>query len=163
MTVQKGLPRVSVVVPTYNERENIREFKRRLEPVLESMGGRLTVLFVDDNSPDGTGDEIRSMMESTPGLPAPREGRQEGAGHCVHRRLPPGGRGSGTRDRRADGRRPPAPARDTRVSRHEGRLGGRRRRDRVSLRQRRELHGIELEEEDDKQRGELACRGRSSG
>jgi dolichol-phosphate mannosyltransferase len=66
MTVEKGLPRVSVVVPTYNERENMREFKRRLEPVLESMGGRLTVLFVDDHSPDGTGDEIRSLMENTP-------------------------------------------------------------------------------------------------
>jgi dolichol-phosphate mannosyltransferase len=59
-------PRVAVVVPTYNERENILEFKRRLEPLLESMGGRMTVLFVDDNSPDGTGDEIRGLMGSTP-------------------------------------------------------------------------------------------------
>ncbi len=59
-------PRVAVVVPTYNERENIQEFKRRLGPVLESMQGRMTVLFVDDNSPDGTGAEIRSLMENTP-------------------------------------------------------------------------------------------------
>ena len=58
--------RVAVVVPTYNEKENIREFKRRLDPVLESMAGRMTVLFVDDNSPDGTGDEIRSMMGARP-------------------------------------------------------------------------------------------------
>ena len=66
MSVATGQPRVSVVVPTYNERENIGEFKRRLEPVLESMGGRVTVLFVDDNSPDGTGAEIRGLMGSTP-------------------------------------------------------------------------------------------------
>jgi dolichol-phosphate mannosyltransferase len=66
MTVSTIQPRVAVVVPTYNEKENIREFKRRLEPVLESMGGRVTVLFVDDNSPDGTGAEIRGLMESTP-------------------------------------------------------------------------------------------------
>ncbi|HVC27627.1 MAG TPA: polyprenol monophosphomannose synthase [Nitrososphaerales archaeon] len=66
MTVATRQPRVSVVVPTYNEKENIREFKRRLEPVLQSMGGRVTVLFVDDNSPDGTGAEIRGLMESTP-------------------------------------------------------------------------------------------------
>jgi dolichol-phosphate mannosyltransferase len=66
MTVTTGRPRVAVVVPTYNEKENIKEFKRRLEPVLESMGGRLSVLFVDDNSPDGTEAEIRGLMASTP-------------------------------------------------------------------------------------------------
>ena len=59
-------PRVAVVVPTYNEKENIGEFKRRLAPVLQSMGSRMTVLFVDDNSPDGTGKEIRGQMETTP-------------------------------------------------------------------------------------------------
>jgi dolichol-phosphate mannosyltransferase len=69
--------RVAVVVPTYNERENIREFKRRLEPVLESMAGRITVLFVDDNSPDGTGGEIRNMMEGTPAFQLlEREGKR---------------------------------------------------------------------------------------
>jgi len=66
MTLAKAKPRVAVVVPTYNEKENIEEFRRRLEPVLESMGGRMTVLFVDDNSPDGTGAEIRRLMQSTP-------------------------------------------------------------------------------------------------
>jgi len=66
MTTATGKPRVAVVVPTYNEMENVREFKRRLGPVLEAMGETVTVLFVDDNSPDGTGAEIRSLMESTP-------------------------------------------------------------------------------------------------
>jgi dolichol-phosphate mannosyltransferase len=66
MTVGTSQPRVAVVVPTYNERENIPEFTKRLEPVLRSMGGRMTVLFVDDNSPDGTGDEVRGLMKSSP-------------------------------------------------------------------------------------------------
>jgi dolichol-phosphate mannosyltransferase len=66
MTTATRKTKVAIVVPTYNERENIKEFKRRLEPVLESMGERITVLFVDDNSPDGTGVEIRRMMEDTP-------------------------------------------------------------------------------------------------
>ena len=52
------------------------------------MGGRLTVLFVDDNSPDGTGEEIRRPDGEHPRLPAAREGGQEGAGHRLHRRLP---------------------------------------------------------------------------
>jgi glycosyltransferase involved in cell wall biosynthesis len=64
MTITPGQPRVAVVVPTYNEKENVKEFKRRLEPFLESMGGRLTVLFVDDNSPDGTGAEIKGLMDA---------------------------------------------------------------------------------------------------
>jgi dolichol-phosphate mannosyltransferase len=59
-------PRVAVVVPTYNETENIQEFARRLEPVLTSMAGRISVLFVDDNSPDGTAAEIRRMEEGRP-------------------------------------------------------------------------------------------------
>ena len=66
MTRATGKTRVAVVVPTYNERENIKEFERRLRPLMESMRGRVTVLFVDDNSPDGTGAEIRGMMEGTP-------------------------------------------------------------------------------------------------
>jgi dolichol-phosphate mannosyltransferase len=77
MTATTGQPRVAVVVPTYNEKENIKEFKRRLEPVLEAMGGRMTVLFVDDNSPDGTGEEIRGLMESTPAFGVlEREGKK---------------------------------------------------------------------------------------
>lgn len=64
--VAKSLPRVAVVVPTYNESENVLEFRRRLEPVLDSMEGRLTVLFVDDNSPDGTGSAIRGVAQENP-------------------------------------------------------------------------------------------------
>lgn len=56
-------PRVAVVVPTYDERQNIREFQRRLQPALDSIPGRTSVLFVDDSSPDGTGQEIRALMQ----------------------------------------------------------------------------------------------------
>ena len=43
--------RTLVVIPTYNERENIAEIAAR---VLRSTTG-VDVLVVDDNSPDGTG------------------------------------------------------------------------------------------------------------
>ena len=49
--------RAVVVIPTYNERENL---ERIIEQVL-AQDSRLEVLVVDDNSPDGTGrlaDEI---------------------------------------------------------------------------------------------------------
>jgi len=77
MTAATTQPRIALVVPTYNERDNIQEFKRRLEPVLDSMGGRMTVLFVDDNSPDGTGAEIKGLIESTPAFQLlEREGKK---------------------------------------------------------------------------------------
>jgi dolichol-phosphate mannosyltransferase len=47
---EKGL----VIVPTYNERENIR---RLIEAVL-AQDARLEMLIVDDNSPDHTGDIV---------------------------------------------------------------------------------------------------------
>lgn len=50
---------VCVVVPTYNERENIGPLLERLRKISVPD---LQVLFVDDSSPDGTADEIRKEM-----------------------------------------------------------------------------------------------------
>jgi dolichol-phosphate mannosyltransferase len=44
-------PLVAVVIPTYNERENIRT----LIPAVLALGPGYSVIVVDDNSPDGTG------------------------------------------------------------------------------------------------------------
>ena len=46
------LERALVVVPTYNERENLP----RLVPEILSQDPRLEVLVIDDASPDGTGE-----------------------------------------------------------------------------------------------------------
>ena len=45
-------PRVLVVMPTYNEADNLP----RIVPRVLEQGGAFHVLVVDDNSPDGTGD-----------------------------------------------------------------------------------------------------------
>jgi dolichol-phosphate mannosyltransferase len=50
-------PELSIVVPTFNERENIAELIRRLEVCLRSRSWE--VIFVDDDSPDGTADVVR--------------------------------------------------------------------------------------------------------
>lgn len=49
-----------IIVPTYNERENIS----LLVPEILSRDGSLNVLVVDDNSPDGTGDVVRKLAEA---------------------------------------------------------------------------------------------------
>jgi dolichol-phosphate mannosyltransferase len=53
---------LSVIVPTFNEKGNIRELVSRLDGVL--AGVRWEVIFVDDDSPDGTADVVREIAQS---------------------------------------------------------------------------------------------------
>src|SRR5262249_37386659 len=65
--------RVLVVVPTYNERDNLDPILGRLRAAVPGAH----VLVVDDNSPDGTGkiaDELAEEAERVQGLP--RTGRR---------------------------------------------------------------------------------------
>ncbi len=54
--------RALVVIPTYNERENIA----RIVDAVLGQDPRLEVLIVDDGSPDGTAAIVRGIMEQTP-------------------------------------------------------------------------------------------------
>ena len=49
------MPGAWLVLPTYNEVENIDPFVRAVLPQLASSGHEYHLLVVDDNSPDGTG------------------------------------------------------------------------------------------------------------
>lgn len=51
-----------VIIPTYNELENIRH----LVPELLEMYKELDILVVDDNSPDGTGQFVAELSQSNP-------------------------------------------------------------------------------------------------
>ena len=53
-----------VVVPTYNESENIERMLRRIHQCLPGAG----VLVVDDGSPDGTADLVRAVAAELPDL-----------------------------------------------------------------------------------------------
>ncbi|MCP4125137.1 MAG: polyprenol monophosphomannose synthase [Bacteroidetes bacterium] len=52
-----------VIIPTFNEKENIR---RMIETVLK-LDHRLDILIVDDGSPDGTADIVKSMIAASEG------------------------------------------------------------------------------------------------
>ncbi|MBD3219691.1 glycosyltransferase [bacterium] len=58
-TERTRIERPIVVVPTYNEAENIG----RLVPQILAQDSRLSVLVVDDNSPDGTADVVRRLPD----------------------------------------------------------------------------------------------------
>lgn len=52
-------PAVSIILPTYNERDNIGDLVDAIASRLAMSGLRYEVLVVDDSSPDGTADHVR--------------------------------------------------------------------------------------------------------
>jgi dolichol-phosphate mannosyltransferase len=56
--------RLSIVIPTFNERSNVGELLSRLEAVLGATGWE--VIFVDDDSPDGTAALVRRIARTDP-------------------------------------------------------------------------------------------------
>jgi dolichol-phosphate mannosyltransferase len=55
--------RILVVVPTYNERDNVDPLIREIL----AQGEAIDVWVVDDGSPDGTGEAVRRTMQAFPG------------------------------------------------------------------------------------------------
>ena len=52
--------KVSIVVPTYNERENVRPLCQGIGAALDNLWD-YEIIIVDDNSPDGTQDVVREL------------------------------------------------------------------------------------------------------
>jgi dolichol-phosphate mannosyltransferase len=56
--------RILVIVPTYNELENIQ----KIVPKILKQSPDIEILVIDDNSPDGTANVIEKMMRKNPRL-----------------------------------------------------------------------------------------------
>lgn len=56
--------KVSVVVPTYNEAENIKKLIPLLDSILKDYDHE--IIIVDDNSPDGTAKVAEKLAEQYP-------------------------------------------------------------------------------------------------
>ena len=54
-------PELAIIVPSFNERDNVRPLLGRLQKVLGDAGVCYEVIFVDDDSPDGTAGLIRQI------------------------------------------------------------------------------------------------------
>ena len=70
--------RTLVVIPTYDEAENIADVVARVHGAVPEAH----VLVVDDGSPDGTGDLVERMAVDDPNLHLLR---RPGAGCLMHR------------------------------------------------------------------------------
>ncbi len=55
--------KVSVVVPVYNEKENVEILYRKIRDVMERNGYDYEIIFVDDGSTDGTFEVIKRLAE----------------------------------------------------------------------------------------------------
>jgi dolichol-phosphate mannosyltransferase len=64
-------PRLSVIVPTFNERDNVVPLLSKLDAAL--AGTAFEVIFVDDDSPDGTAELAKDVASSRPNV------------RCIHR------------------------------------------------------------------------------
>jgi dolichol-phosphate mannosyltransferase len=75
-------PQLSVVVPTFNERDNVTTLFRRLETALAGIAWE--VIFVDDNSPDATWDVVRGLARQDSRVRCIRRiGRRGLSGACI--------------------------------------------------------------------------------
>lgn len=81
--LQAGAPlQLSVVVPTFNERGNVATLVERLDAAL--VGIAWEVIFVDDNSPDGTADAVRELARKDARVRCIRRiGRRGLSGACI--------------------------------------------------------------------------------
>jgi len=66
-----GNVELSIIVPTFNERENVQELVNRLQTCLS--GVQWEAIFVDDDSADGTAEQVRQIARRDPRI------------RCVHR------------------------------------------------------------------------------
>jgi dolichol-phosphate mannosyltransferase len=77
-----SLLQLSVVVPTFNERDNVTKLFQKLEATLSGVAWE--VIFVDDNSPDGTWDVVRGLARQDSRVRCVRRiGRRGLSGACI--------------------------------------------------------------------------------
>jgi dolichol-phosphate mannosyltransferase len=73
---------LTVVSPTFNERPNVRPLIAKLDAALKGIAWQ--VIFVDDNSPDGTAEEVKAVAQADPRVQCLRRvGRRGLAGAVI--------------------------------------------------------------------------------
>jgi dolichol-phosphate mannosyltransferase len=73
---------LSVVIPTFNEAQNVREMVSRLDATLKGIAWE--AIFVDDNSPDGTAAEAKALSAADERVRCIRRlGRRGLASACI--------------------------------------------------------------------------------
>jgi len=72
----------TIVLPTYNERDNLRHALERIREVADGHELQLHTLVVDDSSPDGTGELADRLAEELPDVSVLHRAGKEGLGRA---------------------------------------------------------------------------------
>jgi len=80
-----GTTRLSIVLPTFNEAQNIEPMIRAVSDILERSQIDYELIVVDDDSPDGTWDRALSLSASLPRLRVMRRVNERGLATAVVR------------------------------------------------------------------------------
>lgn len=59
-------PTLSIILPTYNERENIILLIKEILKIASKTVKALEIIVIDDDSPDNTADKVKSEFKNTP-------------------------------------------------------------------------------------------------
>jgi len=70
----------TIILPTYNERENVKHFVEALQNVFKSNSLDGRIIIVDDNSPDGTGEIADDLAGCYPNLSVIHRPQKQGIG-----------------------------------------------------------------------------------
>jgi len=70
MRMTRTSPSISVVVPLFNEVDNLEPLLNQLLLVMESIGEVFELVLVDDGSKDGTADRLQQLAQTRPELVA---------------------------------------------------------------------------------------------
>ena len=76
---------LSVILPTYNEKDNIIQVITELESFFSKKTKSFEMIVVDDSSPDGTADEVEKLHKRFPNLVLIRDMPKEGIGSALNR------------------------------------------------------------------------------
>lgn len=75
-----------IVLPSYNEREGIKVLVPEIFSIAEKIENwSIEILVVDDNSPDGTADEVKRLQKTYPKALHLLKGKKEGLGRAYVR------------------------------------------------------------------------------
>ena len=72
---------ISVIIPTYNERANVERATVAIEEALQPLKIPFEIIFVDDKSPDGTGELVQKLSSTHhPSVRLVEKEKKEGIG-----------------------------------------------------------------------------------
>ena len=73
----------SFVIPVYNEKINIKSAANEIRNKFDSYSKDYEILFVDDNSPDGTGEEVMRLALKDDRIKLCQHGKKTGLGAAI--------------------------------------------------------------------------------